>query len=161
MKEADALAPRRGFEGFICDQIQFSLGDLVVTETSDKTLVPMDRDIYAWHERTGKAVMAYSSSCNGWFSKKLLGKSVSPGQEAAYNNEPNRQLLEKLRIWENELGVSAAVLVSSYVMTQVFPSVPIASFSSIGQLEELIPAADFSFPPEALKGIREIKEFIV
>jgi aryl-alcohol dehydrogenase-like predicted oxidoreductase len=161
MKEADTVAVHRGLEGFICDQIQFSLGDLAVAEISDKTLVPMDRDIYSWHEKTGKAVMAYTSYCNGWFSKKLLGKSISPGQEAVYNNEPNRQLLEKLRIWENELGVSAAVLVFSFVMNQIFPSVPIASFSSIGQLEELMPAAGFSFPPEALKAVWEIKKFIV
>jgi aryl-alcohol dehydrogenase-like predicted oxidoreductase len=161
MEEADTVAARRGLEGFICNQIQFSLGDLVVTEISDKTTVPMDQDIYTWHERTRKAVMAYTSSCNGWFSKKLLGKSVSPGQEAVYNNGPNRRLLEKLRIWETELGVSAAVLVSSYVMTQVFPSVPISSFSSVDQLEELVSAADFSLPPEALDAVREIKKFIV
>jgi aryl-alcohol dehydrogenase-like predicted oxidoreductase len=120
----------------------------------------MDRDIYTWHERTRKAVMAYSSSCNGWFSQKLVGKPVAPSQEAVYNNGPNRRLLEKLRIWEKERGVSAAVLVSSYVMTQVFPSVPISSFSSVEQLEELVSAGDFSFPPEALDAVREIKKFV-
>lgn len=161
MEEAEKTAARRGFEGFICDQIRFSLGDITLAELTDKTLVAMDRNIYAWHEKTKKAVMAYTSSCNGWFSKKLLGKPVSPGQEAVYNNGPNRKLLEKLAAWEKEFGVSAAVLVSSFVMSQGFPSTPVASFSSIEQLAELVTAADFSFPPGALRSVREIKEFIV
>jgi aryl-alcohol dehydrogenase-like predicted oxidoreductase len=161
MEAADEAAARRGFAGFICDQIRFSLGDSTLTDAGDQTLVPMDKAIYAWHERTGKAVMAYTSSCNGWFSKKLLGKPVSPSQEAVYNNEPNRRLLEKLAVWETELGVSAAVLVSSYVMTQTFPSVPISSFSTVEQLEELVTAADFPLPSEVSKTIREIKRFVV
>jgi aryl-alcohol dehydrogenase-like predicted oxidoreductase len=161
MEEAEKTALRRGFEGFACNQIRFSLGDISRAGVTDKTLVAMDRDIYAWHGKTNKAVTAYTSSCNGWFSKKLLGKPVSPGQEAVYDNGPNRKLLEKLRLWEKEFGVSAAVLVSSFVMTQTFPSVPVASFSSVSQLEELVTAAEFSFPPEALGQIREIKAFIV
>jgi aryl-alcohol dehydrogenase-like predicted oxidoreductase len=161
MKEADKAAASGGFEGFVCDQIRFSLGDLKAANITDKTLVPMDKDIYAWHEGTKKAVMAYTSASNGWFSKKLLGKSMPADKDAVYNNEPNRKILEKLKAWEKEFGVSAAILVTSYVMTQAFPSAPIAAFSSIGQLEELVKAADFPFPSEALKAVREIKEFIV
>jgi aryl-alcohol dehydrogenase-like predicted oxidoreductase len=161
MEAAETIAVGRGIEGFICDQIRFSLGDITLGNVADKTLVAMDRDIYQWHGRTKKAVMAYTSSCNGWFSKKLLGKPVSAGQEAVYGNVPNRKLLEKLAVWEKAFGVSAAVLVSSFVMSQDFPSVPVASFSSLGQLEELLSAADFSFPPEALRAVMEIKEFVV
>jgi aryl-alcohol dehydrogenase-like predicted oxidoreductase len=160
MEEVDKIAAARGFEGFTCNQIRFSLGDITRGAISDKTQVVMDKDIYGWHEKTKKSLTAYTSACHGWFSKKLLGKPLSAGQEAAYNNEPNRKLLEKLRVWEKEFGVSAAVLVSAYVMTQSFPSVPISSFSSIQQLEELLTAADFAYPPEALRVIRETKEFI-
>jgi aryl-alcohol dehydrogenase-like predicted oxidoreductase len=161
MEEAEKTAARRGFEGFICDQIRFSLGDITLAAVADKTLVAMDRDIYAWHEKTKKALMAYTSSCNGWFSKKLLGKAVSPGQEAVYNNGPNRKLLEKLAVWEKEFGVSAAVLVASFVMAQNFPSTPISSFSSVEQLDELAAAADFSFPSEIFKEIEGIKKFVL
>jgi aryl-alcohol dehydrogenase-like predicted oxidoreductase len=161
MEAAETAAARRGFEGFICDQIRFSLGDITLAGVTDKSLVAMDRDIYQWHGKTKKAVMAYTSTCNGWFSKKLLGKPVSPGQEAVYNNGPNRKLLEKLAAWEQEFGVSAAVLVSSFVMSQDFPSTPIASFSSLEQLEELLTAADFSFPPDVFRAVTEIKEFVV
>jgi aryl-alcohol dehydrogenase-like predicted oxidoreductase len=44
-------------------------------------------------------------------------------------------------------------------MNQDFPAVPIASFSSAGQLEEILPAADLVFPPEFLEEIRSIKRF--
>jgi aryl-alcohol dehydrogenase-like predicted oxidoreductase len=161
MEEADKTAASGGFEGFVCDQIRFSLGDLNAAKVTDKTLVPMDKDIYAWHERTKKAVMAYTSSGNGWFSKKLLGKPIPADKDAVYNNAPNQKLLENLKAWEKEFGVSAAVLVTSYVMNHAFPSIPIVAFSSINQLEELITATEFSFPPEALKTVRDIKEFVV
>jgi aryl-alcohol dehydrogenase-like predicted oxidoreductase len=161
MEAAEKIAAGRGIEGFICDQIRFSLGDITLANVTDKTTVVMDRDIYRWHGRTKKAVMAYTSNCNGWFSKKILGKPVSPGQEALYDNEPNRKLLEKLRAWEKEFGVSAAALVSSFVMSQNFPSIPIASFSSVEQLEEILAAADFSFPSDILRTVAEIKEFVV
>jgi aryl-alcohol dehydrogenase-like predicted oxidoreductase len=161
MEEADKVAAQRGFEGFTCDQIRYSLGDISLEAISDKTAVAMDKPIYAWHKKTKKAAMAYTSTCHGWFTKKLRGSPLSAGQEAAYNNEPNRKLLEKIKVWEKELGVSAAVLASSYVMTQPFPSIPISSFSSLEQLEELLSAADFSYPQEVLKIIGEIKEFTV
>jgi aryl-alcohol dehydrogenase-like predicted oxidoreductase len=160
MEEADKTAASGGVEGFVCDQIRFGLGDLNAAKITDKTLVPMDKAIYAWHQETRKSVMAYTSSNNGWFSKKLQGKPVPADREAVYNNALNRNLLEKLKVWEKTFGVSAAVLVTSYVMTQPFPSAPIAAFSSLDQLEELVTAADFPFPQEAVKAVQEIKEFI-
>ncbi|MDR2618027.1 MAG: aldo/keto reductase, partial [Treponema sp.] len=115
MEEAGRVAASGGFEGFICDQIQYSLGDINRSALADKTTVPMDRDIYAWHEKTGKAVMAYTSTCGGYFSKKLAGKPVSPNAQAVYGGGTNQKFLEKLGVWEKELQVSAAVLVLAYV----------------------------------------------
>ncbi|MDR3146830.1 MAG: aldo/keto reductase [Treponema sp.] len=161
MEEAERIAARRGFEGFICDQIWFGLGDINRAGITDTTMVTMDRDLYVWHGETNKAVMAYTSSCHGWFSRKLLGKPVSPAQDVVYDNEPNRRLLGKLPIWERELGAGAAQLVSAWVMSQSFPAVAISSFSSLGQLEELSGAADIAFPPEILGEIAEIKKFVL
>jgi aryl-alcohol dehydrogenase-like predicted oxidoreductase len=161
MAEAEKAAARLGFEGFVCDQIRFGLGDITWEGVGDKTTVPMDSDIFDQHEKTGMAVMAYTSSCNGYFSKKLNNRAVFPEHEAVYGNAPNQELLEKLKIWEKEWGVPAAVLVSSYVAAQVFPAVPISSVSSLEQLDELIRAADFDFPADMLKEIRAVKKFVV
>lgn len=159
IEEADRAAAGLGCEGFVCNQIRWGLADLNIQAISDKTLVVMDREIHAFHRRTKKAVMAYSSSCGGYFSKRLRGESLSPSARAVYDNEPNQKLLEKLKSWEEELNRSAAVLVSAYVMNQDFPAAPIASFSSMGQLEETLLAADLVFPPELLEEIRSIKRF--
>ncbi|MDR1107069.1 MAG: aldo/keto reductase [Treponema sp.] len=161
MAEAEESAARLGFEGFVCDQIRFGLGDITWEGAGDKTTVPMDSGIFAWHEKTGKAAMAYTSSCNGYFSKKLDNKPVPPEHEAVYGNAPNQKLLEKLKTWEKELGVPAAVLVSAYVAAQAFPAAPISSVSSLKQLNELIQAADFDFPADMLKEIRAVKKFVV
>jgi aryl-alcohol dehydrogenase-like predicted oxidoreductase len=157
IEEADRAAASLGCRGFVCNQIRWGLADLNIQAISDKTLVVMDKEIHAFHRRTKKAAMAYTSSCGGYFSKKLQGRPLSPS--AVYDNEPNQKLLEKLKGWERELGRSAAVLVSAYVMNQDFPAVPISSFSSLEQLEEILPAADFAFPPALLEEIRSIKQF--
>ncbi|MDR2101359.1 MAG: aldo/keto reductase [Treponema sp.] len=159
--EADRAAARRGFEGFVCNQIRWGLGDINLGAVSDKTLVVMDKPIYDYHRKTKKAAMAYTSSCNGYFSKKLRGRPLSPPVEGVYGNGPNTRLLEMLGAWEKEFRLSAAALVSAYVMAQDFPAVPISSFSSIAQMEELFPGADFTFPPECLEEIGRIKQFVL
>jgi aryl-alcohol dehydrogenase-like predicted oxidoreductase len=161
IEEADRAAARRGFAGFFCNQIRWGLGDVNLQAISDKTVVVMDGDVYNYHRKTKKAVMAYTSSCNGYFSKKLRGQPVSPSAEAIYRNGPNELLSEKLASWEGEFHRGAAALVSSYVMSQDFPAAPISSFSSTAQMEELLQAADFTFPPACLEEIRAIKRFVL
>jgi aryl-alcohol dehydrogenase-like predicted oxidoreductase len=159
IEEADKAAARLGCGGFVCNQIRWGLADLNIRAIQDKSLVLMDKEIHAFHRRTKKAVMAYTSSCGGYFSKRLRGEPLSPSARAVYDNEPNQKLLEKLKNWEGELKRPAAVLVSAYVMNQDFPAVPIASFSSAGQLEETLPATDLVLPPELLEEIRSLKRF--
>ena len=158
--EAENAASHLGFTGFGCNQIRFGLADLNVNAIKDKTTVAMDSEFFTWHENTKKPAMAYTSSCNGYFSKKLAGKNVSPSIESIYNNDANQILLEKLALWEKDLGCSAAVLVSAYVMAQGFPAVSIAAFSSIAQMEEGIMAGDFVLPVQVLEEIRVIKRFV-
>jgi aryl-alcohol dehydrogenase-like predicted oxidoreductase len=161
MREAEQAAARLGFSGFVCNQIRFGLADLTKEAVGDKTTVLMDSDFFAWHEETKKPVMAYTSSCNGYFSKKIKGAAIPPSYEQIYGNAPNFKLLEKLRQWEKDYRISTATLASAYVMAQSFPSVAISAFSSIEQLDELIAAADLNFPSKALCEIRSIKRFLV
>ncbi|AEF80414.1 aldo/keto reductase [Leadbettera azotonutricia] len=159
MEEADKVAAAKGYEGFLCDQIRYSLGDLNLDAIEDKTCIAMDKPIFAYHEKSKKAVMAYSSTCHGYFPKRLKGRAVSPSHEAVYSNDSNKKLLERLPAWEKQCRISAAALVPAYVAAQDFPSIPIVAFSSLEQLEEVIPAGDASLPRELLDEIRGIKKF--
>jgi aryl-alcohol dehydrogenase-like predicted oxidoreductase len=125
---------------------------------SDKTLVQMDKEIYSWHEKNKMPLMAYSSLCHGYFSRKRTG-TVYEALDKVYNNPANLKLLEKLAQWEKDYHVSTAVLVSAYVRAHDFPSVPISSFSTFEQLEELIKASDFDFPRELLNEIQAVKQY--
>ena len=151
---------RDHYAGFSCNQIRFGLADVNKNETGDSTTLSMDNEFYAWHQKTKMPVMGFSSSCKGYFSKKLKGAPVSPAQERIYDNPANRKLLEKLALWEKQCNVSTAVLVSGWVMAQKFPSVPIASFSSPAQMDETIKAADFDFPAGIMDEIAGIKRFL-
>jgi aryl-alcohol dehydrogenase-like predicted oxidoreductase len=107
------------------------------------------------------AVMAFTSSCKGYFSKKLAGLPVSPPLEAVYDTPSNQNLLKRRGELETELGRGAAVIASAYIMTQRFPSVPISSFSSVSQMEEVIAAGDFVLPEEIADEIRRSRKYIV
>ena len=159
--KAAETAAARGFEGFVCNQIRYGLGDINPKAISDKTTLTMDKPTYEYHQKTKMAVMAYTSSCNGYFSKKIKGEEISPSLESVYANEPNQMLLQKLARWEKEFNCPAAALVLAYTMSQDFPAAAIASFSSMGQLEEALPAGDFIFPQECLAEIRGIKRFLI
>ena len=158
--EAAETAAAKGFEGFICNQIRYGLGDINLKAVSDETTLAMDKSTYSYHQKTKMAVMAYTSSCNGYFSKKIKGEEIPPSRESVYANEPNQILLQKLALWEKEFNYPAAALVLAYTMSQDFPAAAIASFSSIRQLEEVLPAGDFIFPQEYLKEIQGIKRFL-
>jgi aryl-alcohol dehydrogenase-like predicted oxidoreductase len=159
MEEADKIAAASGYEGFLSDQIRYSLGDFNMDAIGDKTTLTMDMPIFAYHEKSKKAVMAYTSTCNGYFPKKLKAKAVSPSQEAVYANESNKKFLERLPVWEKQYHISAAALVPAYAAAQAFPSIPLVSFSSLEQLAEVLPAGDFSFPAELMDEIKSIKTF--
>jgi len=161
MIEAEEAAFRLGIPGFVCDQIRFGLADLNDAKIADRTAVSMDSEIYNWHQKTLMPVMAYTSSCNGYFSKKLKGLPVSAPLEEIYGNAANSKILEKLLQWEKDCRVPASVLVCSYVMNQKFPSVPISAFSSLDQMDELLSAADFDFPHEILDEITNLKKFLI
>ncbi|MDR1903657.1 MAG: aldo/keto reductase [Treponema sp.] len=161
LEEADSIAARKGWDGFICNQLMWGIGDINWQGLTDKSLVAMDAEIYEYHTRSQKAVMAYSSSCKGYFSKKIKNLPVTQAMEAVYGAPSNDALLRRLPDIERETGVKTAVIVSAYIMAQEFPSIPIASFSSLSQMDEGMAACDFDFPPELLKEIRQSRAYVV
>ncbi|MDR1654835.1 MAG: aldo/keto reductase [Treponema sp.] len=160
IEAADLEARRLGYEGFISNQLLWCIADLNVSGIGDKTLAVMDKETFAYHARTGKSAMAYMSACKGYFTKKRRGLPVAPDLEAMYGNPSNEAVLDGLPAWEAALRSSTASIVLAYIMAGPFPAVPIASFSSLAQLDEGLAASDISFSPDILEEIRRSRRFL-
>ncbi len=88
--EANRYAKAHGLAGFSVNQPQWSLAHQHLV--ADKTLVQMDRDMYAMHRRTGLACMPYSSQAKGFFIKLFekgeAGLSDALRQEISQRGQP-------------------------------------------------------------------------
>lgn len=158
--EADRAASSAGYEGFVCNQIMWGIGDISWPGIKDKTLVAMDAAFYDYHLNSQKSVMAFSSSCKGYFSKKAAGSPIPVEMERIYGTRSNAEIAVQLKELSASCGFSVAVLVSSYIMNHGFSAVPIAAFSSLKQIEESVKACDFDFPSATLEEIRQNREYI-
>jgi aryl-alcohol dehydrogenase-like predicted oxidoreductase len=159
IEEAGGEAARHGYEGFVSNQLLWGIGDINPAGLNDKTMVAMDAPTFAWHRETQQSVMAYMAGCKGYFSKKRRGLPVPPGDALLYGTPSNDWLLEKLPALEARFGCGPMPICLAYIMVQPFPAVPIASFSSPGQLGEALSAADLDFPPELLAEIRDSRRY--
>lgn len=83
-----------GVDGFVADQMMWSLAVIDPEGVRDKTTVAMDRELFAYHEESGMAAVAYSSQAGGLF-QKLSGDSQRIG--SAYPLGPNRARLAHQR----------------------------------------------------------------
>lgn len=160
MIEADAEAMWNSFEGFLCNQLQWGIGDINLSGMSDKTMVSMDKKTYDYHVKTRKSVMAYMSVCKGYFSKKLHGSPVSDSLEALYDNPNNRLILGRFPRYKSVCGCPSIPISLAYLMSQPFPTVPIASFSSIEQLQEGVSACDLVIPKSIIAEIDSNRQYI-
>jgi aryl-alcohol dehydrogenase-like predicted oxidoreductase len=159
--EADTVSAKMGCEGFVCNQIMWSMADINWKDIKDKTLIAMDTETYNYHTKTQKIVMAFSSSCKGYFSKRISGQAIKPDVKDIYDTPSNERLIKRLAELSAEYQCSPAVLVSAYIMNQKFPAIPIASFTSLPQLEETLRACDFEFPGSVIEEIRLSREYII
>ena len=160
IKESDAASMWLKAEGFVINQLMWSLADMRVNSLKDKTMIPMDKETYAYHKQTGKYAMAYMSAAKGYFSKILHGSQVKDTDKALYDTPSNRLLLEELPEIKKRLEVASTPIMLAYIMRQPFTSFPIASFSSVAQLEEGMTAMNLKMPDDIFEMLNKSRRFV-
>lgn len=137
----------RGVPGFEVNQIQWSLARVNVHNVKDKTMVAMSADYHAFHQRSGLALMAYTSLAKGYLSKRLRGDSRAQELDRLYRNPHNEALLSLIRDYCGRRRCEPGELAVRWFQAQPFAAVPIVSFSSLAQLEEVAAALRDDRPP--------------
>jgi len=134
--QARAYSLEKGYPGFSVNQLMWSLAHVKHDEITDKTLVAMDADMYAWHKETGTGAMAYRSIAKGFFTKRYMSASVRNDLKPVFETGINDRIYNELLRLQEETGLGITLLSLMYFLYQPFPSVAIASFSKREQLSE-------------------------
>jgi aryl-alcohol dehydrogenase-like predicted oxidoreductase len=149
IKEAQTFAATYGLPGFVGNQLRWSLALPNPSALFDPTTTTMDAAMKVYHQQSGLAAMAYTSQARGFFSK-LANSSREKLPETLkreYLNPENLTILTRLTELAAEKVLSVGVLALAYLVSQPFPTYPIASCSTLEQLLENLAAGAVELEP--------------
>ncbi len=162
IREANEYAKAHGYQGFVCNQLMWSLADIRFDGLADKTLVPMDAETYEYMGAEGMNAMAYMSIAKGYFSKRAAGVEMPEKVTAVYDGKSSDEILSLLQ----EACADGKCTVMDYALRYVmeghpFPSTPIASFNSDEQLYAGMHSLEAPVDPDVMAQLRKIKQFLL
>jgi len=151
--EADAWAAEHRATGFCASQIRWSLADYALTDGEVTDMLSMDDETFAWHRRTGRAVVAYSSQACGFFSGKY-GPGADPAATGVrkdvierYDTPANRRRLAAAEALAAERGCTANQVALACLFHQPFPVCALTGAHTLDQLRDSCAAADVRLSP--------------
>lgn len=160
IKEAQEYCKLNGLEGFVCNQLMWSLADINFEYVPDKTFILMDKETGAYSAETGMNVMAYMSIAKGYFTRRAAGENLPSSVAATYTNASNDAIFELAGsvVAGGEYGYMDLALM--YIMAEKsFPAVPIASFDNMEQLDECISCLGKLIPQDVIEKLAQMKKF--
>lgn len=161
VREAAAYAGQKGIQGFISNQLMWSLADINFDHLPDKTFILMDRDTHDYHARTGMNAMAYMSIAKGYFARRYNGEDLPESVTSVYGSTTNDNIYEMIAGLAAQSGYTCMDLSFMYIMAEeAFPSVPIASFDNPAQMEEGLASWDKPMPRDLIRELAAIKRFV-
>jgi aryl-alcohol dehydrogenase-like predicted oxidoreductase len=148
---AQQAAADMGVDGFVADQMMWSLAVIDPAGIPDKTTVAMNPELYAYHMQSGMAALAYSSQAGGLFHKLVAGNDAVG---RAYPLGPNRERLKRVQSLCAQTGLTITQVVLGFLMAQPFVTVPIVGCRTEAQLRDSLTAADVTLTPEQVDSLR-------
>jgi aryl-alcohol dehydrogenase-like predicted oxidoreductase len=146
--EAVEVANMRGWQGFVANQLMWSLAEATPSGFPDPTMVTMDDASYQLHQKSGVAAVAYSSQANGYFDKLAsIGKDkISADLRKIYDSPKNDRRYARLRKVAGELGLPLHEVVLGYLLAQPIPTYAVIGPRTAEQLQASLKAADRRWP---------------
>lgn len=141
---AQEYATAQGVQGFVADQMQWSLADVPQSKLADQTAVVMDDALWNYHQQSGLAAIPYSSQAGGWFQKMAAGQhdKIRPNQHKFYDSAENRARVERVQTLAAQLSLSITEITLGYLLSQPFATLPIVGCRTVEQVEDSLRAGD-------------------
>jgi aryl-alcohol dehydrogenase-like predicted oxidoreductase len=134
--EANAYAADHGLEGFCCSSPHLSLATQN-EEHWDDTRSARDPTIFAWHERGGLPVFAWSAQSRGFFAGH-----ESESVDRVYDSADNRERRRRAGELAARLGCTANQVALAWVLRQPFPVYAVIGARTVAQLRETVGALE-------------------
>lgn len=138
MKEAVEYAKKNNLTVPYANQPLYCYATIRNEAMKDKTLVPIDQEMYSFHKEENMLLMAYTSQAKGYFPRKLIGQTISEDYIDVFDIPENHEKLELLKKISKETGLSISVLSLLFFMIQPFTAIPIVSYSKKNHFEEAL-----------------------
>lgn len=154
LREAVELARRSGLPVYATLQPEYNLYDREDFEV-DARLVAAE---------LGIGVIPYSSLASGFLSGKYASKDDIAGTNrekrlAGYFDEHGMRILKALREVANEVSSDPGAVALAWLMAQPTILAPIASATSVQQLESNLRAAELTFSPRQMQTLDEASAY--
>ena len=160
IREAADYCAAHGIQGFAANQPLFNIGCQDMRPTTDPSWVVMDREMQAYHQKTGMAAFAYFSNCSGFYHNlqkygaeaiwngKLDELDDSAQQGKMYLTERCMEIGRRLEeLCETRHAALTQVLMNFFI-TQDFPCFPLYGATDPAHLDDLIHVDELGFTKE-------------
>jgi predicted dehydrogenase/aryl-alcohol dehydrogenase-like predicted oxidoreductase len=133
---ANEYARQHGLVGFTALSNQYSLARMV-RPTYPGCLAASGPEWREWLERSGLAVVAWSSQASGFFAD-----NVDPKLEKAWRDEGNRERRVRAERLGQEFGVPATTIALAWVLGQRLPIFPVIGPRTLAELRSSLRAVE-------------------
>ena len=149
IRAAQAYAAAHNLPSFAASQMMWNLAVIDPQAISDKTIVPMDDEMRAYHRAAGFPAVPFSSQAGGLFSKLAAGGEA----RSVYRSPRNRARLERIQALAAETGLSITQIVLGYLRAQAFVTVPVVGPRTLEQLADSLTAAEVQLTPQQAESL--------
>ncbi len=150
--EANTYAEKKGLQGFVMSQVQWSLAipNWTPTETEPTTRYVTDKEI-VWHSESGVPIACYSATASGFFAG-------NPKAKGLYENPTSRERYERAVALAEERSCTPTQISLAYLMHQSVPTIPLFSTTRPEHLAEILGATDLILTPQQVDWLRDGNE---
>ena len=147
IRTAQEVAADQNMEGFVADQVRWSLAVTDPSKVADRTTVTMDQDLFYLHQESSMAAVAYSSQAGGLFQKMANGQTIN---DDSYPVADNQNRLSRIQTLAEQTGFTVSQIVLGYLQSQPFVTIPIIGSRTPHQLMDSLTAAYVQLTPEQM-----------
>ena len=157
LRDAQAYAEKRGYAGFVADQVLWNAAVLANYPYGDFSVGFMDESRFIHHEKTGMAALAFQPQAYGLFHRMQNGtlEQMNPGFRGFYRMPETTRRFERMQETMRRTGLNLTQVVLGWLRGQSFATVPIVGCRSLPQLKDSLTALETALTPEQIRYIAQ------